>query len=424
MEDFILCVDKILGKEVVARHTHRFEQRIALGDNIVLFARSEIYTHEAIVCSVVVGHNHRLIVVAIEQIVVVLETLEQGAPLALRGALVEQLRTRCTCRRGNKLPLAVFALAAMVVVERVLLILKNQNILLLRSAKAVEIDLLVGVLSRIHTIALLRGIVGTVIEATTIASPRSTRELHPLDMIGKGFHSLGIENKNLHPIRACRGERIGEVATIFGKCSRIECHRAIFREGVGVEKYLLLGVREVALAVDDALILQTAVAGDVVPLATLCRCALRWVVPQLLQSLTNSLALWERVEIAESNLILRLHPLGCALRVVIFEPTIRVGNLRSMVVIYHPLTGCFGIDNLLFHHIFDFSNSTTNTISQEIRSTKERSTNRHGLCNLFVVSFHKLRPLFDAKIQKRRKTKDERREFFRLFLFGLLAIGH
>ena len=88
-------------------------------------------------------------------------------------------------------------------------------------------------------------------------------------MVSKGFHRFGVENKNLHPVRACRGERIGEVATIFGKCSRVESHRAIFREGVGVEKHLLLGVGEVAFAVDDALILQTAVARDVVPLTTL-----------------------------------------------------------------------------------------------------------------------------------------------------------
>ena len=154
-----------------------------------------------------------------------------------------------------------------------------------------EIDLLVGVLCRIYAIALLRSVVGAVIEAATIAGPRCPRELYPLDMIGKGFHRLGVEYKNLNPIRACRGKRVGKIAAILGKGACVECHRAILREGVRVEKHLLLGLCKVALAVDDALVLQAAIARNVVPLATLCRSPLRWIVPQLGQSLTNSLAL-------------------------------------------------------------------------------------------------------------------------------------
>ena len=346
MENFVLCVYKVLGKEVVASHTHRFEQRVALRNNIVLRAREEIYTYKSVVCGVVVGHNKCLFVVAVEEIIIVLKTLEHRAPLVLLGALVEELRTRSTCRGGYKLPLAIFALAAMVVVKRIFLILEYQDIIFLRSAKTVEIDLLIGVLCRIYAIALLRSIVGTVIETTTIASPRSTRKLYPLDMVREWFHRLGVENKNLHPVRACRGKRIGEIATIFGKCSRVECHRAIFGECVRVEENLLLAVGEVAFAVYHALILQAAVARDIVPFATLCGCALRRVVPQLGQSFTDSLALRQRIEIAECNLILCLNPCGSAIRHIVFEPTVRVGNLCSVVVINNIFTECFRVFQL------------------------------------------------------------------------------
>ena len=258
--NFVLCVDKVLGKEVVARHTYRLEQRLALGDDVVLLACEEIYTHKAIVRCIVVGHNQNLVLVAVEHHIVVVKALVEGVPLTLRGALVEQLRTRSTCRRGDKLPLAILALATVVVVEWVFLILEDEDVLLLLGAEAVEIDLLVGVLSRIYRIALLRSIVCAIVEATTVTSPRCAREFHPLDVVGEWLHSLGVEHLNLHPIRARRGESISEIFAILRERACVQRHSAILREGIRVEEELLLGVREVALAVEYALVLESAVA--------------------------------------------------------------------------------------------------------------------------------------------------------------------
>ena len=65
-----------------------------------------------VIFGTLVGHNIEFILLALDNAVVVIKTLEQYAEVALSGTLVENLTTRCTLRAGDKYPAAVIALPA------------------------------------------------------------------------------------------------------------------------------------------------------------------------------------------------------------------------------------------------------------------------------------------------------------------------
>ena len=169
-------------------------------------------------------------------------------------------------------------------------------------------------------------------------------------MVGKQSLTLGIHNENLHPVATCRGERVGKELSVLAECGGVERNGAILREGIRIEEYLLLGICKVAFAVDYALILQSAVAREVVPIAVLRRSALCRVVPQLRKACLDLLARWQRVEVVECNLVLLLNPSGCSLGIVILQPTIRVGNLGAEIVVHNLLSDSLWIFDTLCKH--------------------------------------------------------------------------
>lgn len=57
------------------------------------------------------------------------------------------------------------------------------------------------------------------------------------------------------------------------------------------------------------------------------------VVPGFLQPLANPGALWDGFEEAKRHLILRFHPGLRFVAVVVFEPAIRIGHFRAVVVV-------------------------------------------------------------------------------------------
>ena len=237
-------------------------------------------------------------------------------------------------------------------------------VLALRCAYAVVEYLLVGVDCREHPLFGLRSIVGAIIKTLAVTCPIHARELYPADVVRKELLGAGIHHTNLNPVRACCRQRVGEERAILGEGAAVQSHGAVCGEGVWVKEYLLLGVTEAALAVEYALILQAAVARDVVPLATLCRCALGRVVAYFVQSLTYRLTVTERAEVVEGYLILSLDPLCSTLAVVIFQPAVWVGNLYSEVVVHYRLTsGLWVVYLFVFHTLDNRSSAETGHIT-------------------------------------------------------------
>ncbi len=206
-----------------------------------------------------------------------------------------------------------------------------QFILGLRRSEPVEPHFLVAVLLGVD--ALLRCVVRTVIKSLSVAGPVHSRKFHPLYAVGQQLFGRRVHDVDFDPVRTCRSQRIGEIASVLGERAGVHRHRAVVRQRVRVEEYLLLVAVERTFAVDYRLVLQSAVPGYVIPVAAFCRRTFGRVVPQLHEAVAYVVAGGQSGEIAERRFVLPPDPFGGAVGVVVFEPAVRVGDLRSEIVI-------------------------------------------------------------------------------------------
>ena len=89
--------------------------------------------------------------------------------------------------------------------------------------------------------------------------------------------------------------------------------------------------------------MQTVVVTEKVVFATTNRCAEAFEVPQFGQPLNETLALRDRIEESPGHFVLRCNPLRGRFAFVLFQPTIRIGNDRAVIVIDNVAASRLGI---------------------------------------------------------------------------------
>jgi len=205
----------------------------------------------------------------------------------------------------------------------------EEFILFLWCAEFVIIDFVVLV----HIAELLTGfwaVVGGIEESVLV--PRGTRELCPFDVVGEEFEGGHVLHVDLDPVGAAALDGVGHVLAVVGEADAAERHGAVVGERVGVEEDGGLAV-EGLLHVNDALVLEAVVLRvDIAPVF------LRWhtialVVNQLRQSVLECAAERDVAQVVLCDFILFLDPFRGLGGGVVFEPAVRVGDLRAEVIV-------------------------------------------------------------------------------------------
>ena len=111
-----------------------------------------------------------------------------------------------------------------------------------------------------------------------------------------------------------------------------ERHRSVARERVGIKQDSRLGVKRIGDE-QDVLILQATIVLVEVSAALLFRDAVTLVVPELHQTLVDGMAVWDLIEIVKRQFVLGFDPGTGIGGIGVFEATIGIGHLGSVVVV-------------------------------------------------------------------------------------------
>ena len=169
LQHLVLRIDKVEGKEVLANCSYTLERMLCLWDKVATLSCVEVHSQQTIVWCIVVCKDKGSVLIAVENHIVVVKTLEECLETLLALALVEQLVAGSTCRACDEEPTTILALATVEVVERVARVGIDKRIVALRSAYAVVVDLLIGIQRRVD--AILRCIVGTIVKSLVVGCP-------------------------------------------------------------------------------------------------------------------------------------------------------------------------------------------------------------------------------------------------------------
>ena len=160
------------------------------------------------------------------------------------------------------------------------------------------------------------------------------RELGPPDQVRLALRAVvDVLHAQLLPIGPGPAEAVGHQLAVLGYVQAGQGDRPVGRKGVGVEQRARLGVLA-RLNVQHRLVLEAGVLGKEVSPRLLGRQPVLGVVPEFGDPLLEPVALWEAVEVGESQLVLALDPLVGLGRVGVLEPSIRVGDFDAMVVVH------------------------------------------------------------------------------------------
>ena len=221
----------------------------------------------------------------------------------------------------------------------------------LRRAQAVVVELLVevGLLQRAPLAGL---VVAAVEEALVVVGPGGLRELDPVQGVRQVAAGVDVAHPPLLPVRAPRGEAVGEQLAVLADVPAGDGDRAVLRQGIGIEDEHAAR-RQGVDPVEDALVLQAVVAGEEVAPPVLRRHAVALVVPELGQPLADRLPLGQAGEKRRGHRVLRRHPVARLLRIEVLQPAVGIGNLDAMVVVHLLDTGCSGVDDPLLRRTLD-----------------------------------------------------------------------
>ena len=347
LDDLALCILQIRGEEVSPGGGHILEQALFIFRNDCRYARRRVQVdlHQRIVRRVLVRYVIELVVTALDERVIGLEARQQRAEFRLGNFLIKYLGSRRTLRSGDEEPFAVLRGPCREVTQRMFGILINQLVSRLRRTEAVVIDFLELVLRREHS--FFRSVVSAVIETFGIGSPLGAGELDPVDLIGRELAVGGVHHTNLHPVRAGFGHRAGAVFPVLGKSHRRKRHRPVVRERIGIEEHLALrtGGRR---TVEHRLVLQPVVVEIVPRIAVFGRDALLGVIPQLGQPPADRVAERDLRQVILRHGILGLDPCRRRLRIVVFQPTVGIRDLRPEIVVHHVGALRLGVGHVFY----------------------------------------------------------------------------
>ena len=176
--------------------------------------------------------------------------------------------------------------------------------------------------------------VAAVVEA--VAHPAGAGELDPLQDVTGLLAGLEVHHADLLPVAAGGVAHHNHVIVVIGGAGEAGGHGAVLAQGIGVEEDLVLAIEAVA-DVPDALILQAVVLADVVAVANLPGGADFLVVEDLLVAVSDGVAEGDGVQVAARQGILGFYPSAGFFAAVVFEPTVRVGDLRTEIGVDHAV---------------------------------------------------------------------------------------
>ena len=168
------------------------------------------------------------------------------------------------------------------------------------------VDLLV-VVGPPEVIAGLRLGKSAVEEALAVGRPLGRRELDPLQVVVQVLARGDVPDLPLVPVRAGRGDAVGQQLAVLADLGAGQGDRAVLRERIGVEKRPARGLSDSRR--------RRARSGSAGPCCT-CRSSARLrlgrrellVIPERCQARADRLALGDRFQEAERDLVLGLDP--------------------------------------------------------------------------------------------------------------------
>ena len=174
--------------------------------------------------------------------------------------------------------------------------------------------------------------VAAVVEAAAVPRPAGAGELDPAEVVAQVAAAGHVAHVELLPVGAGGGGAVHQAPSVARDGEGAERHRAVLREGVGVQQQARLGVEGVE-GVEHRLVLQPVVAEEEVAAALAEGDAELLVVPQPRQALADRLALRDLLQVAEGDAVLRLHPRAGLRAVGLLQPAVGVGHARAVVVV-------------------------------------------------------------------------------------------
>ena len=161
---------------------------------------------------------------------------------------------------------------------------------------------------------------------------------------------LQVDHKELLPVGSAARDGISSPATVVRETQRLQRHRTITAQFVGIEEHAGLTVKLI-LHIDHILILQTVVAREVPLAVMLARCTDLLITRQLGEAFQQLVSKGYLLQIRIRNLVLSLYPSGGLRAGVILQPAVRVAHFHTEVFIYGAVFLCLGIlQSLGMHH--------------------------------------------------------------------------
>src|SRR5262249_13592229 len=101
-----------------------------------------------------------------------------------------------------------------------------------------------------------------------------------------------------------------------------------------IEQYTWLAIQLIN-GVENILVLQAIILGKKVTAASLLGYRVAFEVPEFGKPRLNGVAFSNLIQIIEGQLVLGLDPRFCIGRIKVLQPTVRVGDLRAMIIVDH-----------------------------------------------------------------------------------------
>ncbi len=283
---------------------------------------------------VAVGENEERIAVVADDLVERIEPIEERLDRGVRPPDIlhehAALRLGAFVLRDDQVPPVVGHLGAEEPV-RVIGPLVHENVLVLRRAQAMEVELLVTVRGRAFVAGLGRP-EARVVETRPVVLPRRRGELRPVDGVDEVAPGRDLEHTPLAPVQSPAREAVCHQPPVVGARRLANRDRPVRCEGVRIDQHLGLRV-ERPRPVEDRLILQAVVLREDVVVAFLRGQSVSLVVPQLAETRAQPLARGNRGQIREGERVLRFHPCPGLRAVVVLEPAIGIGNRAAEIVV-------------------------------------------------------------------------------------------
>ncbi len=294
-----------------------------------------IKQEQVVVGSLVIGLNQKLAADIFDDIVRIIGDLRNDGTERFLGfgevAIIDAIAALAFSPVGDAEDCESFVLRGADVVKAlgIGLVLKDEFILGLGSANAVEVHGVENVFGREFVGRIRRGI-AAIEEA--IARPADVGGFDPFQSVGENFAGSDFHDVDFLPIGTSSRNAVGDVTAVLGNIENAEARSAVFGKLVGIEKHFGGGV-EAALDVEDVLVLQAIVFEKEVGVAAAEGRRIFGIVEKFFEAMLDLSAVGNLIEIGKRNFILGFDPGEGFGGVVVLEPAVGICDLGAVIVV-------------------------------------------------------------------------------------------